>query len=103
MAAAGSTPERRNFSSISTTWLLSRAASSPVPMPSDRMTHSTPASVLKYVPLSPLTFSPRFFIAAMPTDTANGSASIRLSFAQPSGVSVGALSRTPTTDESFSI
>ena len=77
-------PERRNFSSISMTSLLSLAASGPQPMPSDRMTHKTPESVLKYVPRSPLTFSPFFFIAAMPTDTARGSASMSVSFAMPS-------------------
>ena len=75
MAVAGSTPERRNRSSIRTTEIDSRAAVSPLPMPSDKRTHSTPCSVLKYVPRSPDTGSPSFFTAATPTDTARGSAS----------------------------
>ena len=61
IAAAPSTPERRKRSSMATASSLSAAASLPAPMPSDSMTHSTPESVLKYVPLSPFTLSPRFF------------------------------------------
>ena len=47
IAAPPSAPERRNFSRIATTCPLSRAASSPLPIPSERITHRTPESVLK--------------------------------------------------------
>ena len=47
MAVAGSMPARRKRSRMRTAATLSRAASSPLPMPSDRMMHSTPCSVLK--------------------------------------------------------
>ena len=67
-----------------------------------KMTHRTPESVLKYVPLSPLTFSPRFLSAAMPTDTASGSASSSVRREAAPASSPGRHSRTPTTEESFS-
>ena len=69
-------------------------------MPSESMTQSTPASVLKYVPRSPETFSPFFFIAAMPTETARGSASSSVS--RPSALEFGLHSLTPSTAESLS-
>ena len=102
IATAGSIPARRNFSRMSMTSWLSFAASGPQPIPSESITHSTPASVLKYVPLSPLTFSPFFFIAAIPTDTARGSASISVSFALLSALDLGLHSRIPNTVDSLS-
>ncbi len=47
IATAGSTPVRRNRSKIRTAATLSRAALSPLPIPSERRMHKTPWSVLK--------------------------------------------------------
>ena len=79
---------------------LSSAASPPVPMPSESITHSVPESVLKYVPLSPETASPGFMSAAMPTLAHKGSASS--SVIRPSASSRGVQSLTPSTAESLS-
>ena len=102
IATAGSTPALRKPSRISITSRLSLAAASPQPIPSERITHKTPVSVLKYVPLSPLTFSPFFLSAAIPTDTARGSASMSTSFASLSFWLLSLHRRTPRTPDSLS-
>ena len=52
------------------------------------------------MPRSPETFSPFFFIAAIPTETASGSASSRV--IRPSAPEFGLHRRTPSTAESLS-
>ena len=70
-------------------------------MPSDRITHSCPASVLKYVPRSPETVSPFLRMDAMPTETASGSASSRSRLSSRAAFS-GMHRRTPSVAESLS-
>ena len=101
IASAGLTPERKNSSSMPTVLMLPSAAVSPQPMPSDRITHSCPASVLKYVPRSPETVSPFLRMDAMPTETASGSASSRSRLSSRAAFS-GMHRRTPSVAESLS-